>query len=467
VGVLLVATFMDLLDTTIVNVGLPAIRKDLQASDSQIEWIVSGYVLSFAVALITAGRMGDAFGRKRVFLAGVAGFTAASALASFAPNAEVLVVSRFVQGLFAAVMIPQVLSIIQVLFAPSERAGVLGFFGAVNGAAAVAGPLLGGLLITYDVGGLDWRSIFVINVPVGLALLVLGGRCIPESRSREPVRFDPSGVVLISTALFLVVFALIEGRPQDWAWWIWTMLTVGVVLLVAFGVLQRREERAGRSPLVPPSLFAQRSYAAGVLTVFAFFSAVASFFLVLTIYLQIGLHFSALDAGLTVLPFSLAGFVASGASVPLVDRLGKWLVLVGLLGLAGATAWVGQSVDAHGDRLSSAGLIGPMILGGAGLALAVVPLFDVALAGADVSAAGAASGVLGTFDQIGSALGIAVIGVVFFGAIGSDLSSGSVRHALLLGLCVPFISLLLAAGASLLLPSTAAIRAHEATMDSA
>ena len=276
VGVLLVATFMDLLDTTIVNVGLPSIRKNLHASSSQMEWIVSGYVLSFAVALITAGRMGDAFGRKKVFLAGVAGFTVTSAIAGLAPNADILVLSRFVQGLFAAVMIPQVLSIIQVLFAPSERAGVLGVFGAVNGAAAVAGPLFGGLLITYDVGGLDWRSIFIINLPVGLLLLVLGTRCIPESRSSEPVRFDPTGVGLISSALLLVVFALIEGRPRDWAWWIWAIMTLGVVLLVAFAVLQRREEQAGRSPLVPPSLLLQRSYSAGVLTVFAFFSAVAA-----------------------------------------------------------------------------------------------------------------------------------------------------------------------------------------------
>ncbi len=465
VGVLLVATFMDLLDTTIVNVGLPAIRKNLGASDSQIEWIVSGYVLSFAVALITAGRLGDAFGRKRVFLVGVAGFTTASALAGLAPSAEVLVLSRFVQGLFAAVMIPQVLSIIQVLFTPSERAGVLGVFGAVNGAAAVAGPLLGGLLITYDVAGLDWRSIFIINLPVGVALLFLGARVIPESRSPEPVRFDPVGVVLISSALLLIVYALIEGRPKDWAWWIWTLLVLGIVLLGVFAGLQRREEGAGRAPLVPPSLFAQRSYTAGVLTVFAFFSAVAAFFLVLTIYLQVGLGFSALDAALTVLPFSLGGFVASGASVPLVDRLGKWLVLSGLLGLAAAVVWVGQSVDAHGDQLTVSDLIGPMVLGGAGLSFAVVPLFDVALAGADVSAAGAASGVLGTFDQIGSALGIAVVGVVFFGAIGADFSAGNVRDALLRGLVVPFVSLLVAAGASLLLPSTAVIRAHKAAAD--
>ena len=467
VAVLLVATFMDLLDTTIVNVGLPSIRRDLDASDSQVEWIVSGYVLSFAVGLITAGRLGDAVGRKRVFLSGVAGFTAASLLAGVAASAEVLVAARFVQGAFAAAMVPQVLSIIQVLFAPRERAGVLGAFGAVNGAAAVAGPLLGGLLITYDVAGLDWRGTFLINLPIGLALLVLGARSIPESRSPEPVRFDPLGVTLLTGSLLLVVFALIEGRPHDWAWWVWTLLVVGLVLGAAFAALQRHEELAGRAPLVPPSLLRDRGDAAGVLTVFAFFAASASFFLILTIYLQVGLRFSPLHAALSVLPFSLAAFVASGASVPLVDRLGKWLVLGGCLGLAAATVWLGQSVHAHGDDLSAAGIVGPTILGGASLALAVVPLFDVALAGADPGAAGAASGVLGTFDQIGSALGIAVVGVVFFGVIGTDFSSGSVRDALITGLRVPVVALLAAAAASLLLPSTDAVRAHKAATEGA
>ena len=216
--VLFLATFMDLLDTTIVNVALPSIQRDLGASPSQLEWIVSGYVLAFAVVLITTGRLGDLLGRKRIFLAGVAGFTVASAAAGLAPNADTLVAARLVQGLFAATMVPQVLSIIQVLYAPKECAGVLGAYGAVTGSAAVAGPLLGGVLTTYDVLGLEWRSIFVINIPVGLLLLVLGSSAIPESRSDHAARLDLRGVALSSLALFLVVFALIEGRPEGWPW---------------------------------------------------------------------------------------------------------------------------------------------------------------------------------------------------------------------------------------------------------
>ena len=461
VTVLFLATFMDLLDTTIVNVALPSIQTDLEASSSQLEWIVSGYVLAFAVVLITTGRLGDIYGRKRVFLIGVAGFTLASATAGVAPTADVLVISRLVQGLFAATMVPQVLSIIQVLYAPRERAGVLGAFGAVTGTAAVAGPLLGGVLTTYDVLGLEWRSIFVINIPIGIMLLIAGSILIPESHARERVRLDLRGAAFISVALFLAVFALIEGRPEGWPAWIWAMLSVSVVLLVVFVVGQRRLEAAEGEPLVPPTLFRDRGFSAGMVTAFAFFGSIGAFFFVIVIYLQIGLGFTPIGAALTTLPFSIGAFLASGASVPLVAKLGKGLVFVGLVAFATAVAWTGQSVAHHGDALGKADLIGPMLLGGAGLALAAVPLLDVALANIDVRFAGAASGVFGTFQQVGAALLLAVVGVVFFETAGATFSPAGLRDALLASLWVPGASLGVAAIASLLLPSAAAVRRHK------
>ena len=215
VVILIIASFMDLLDTTIVNVALPSIQKDLDASSSQLEWIISGYVLAFAVLLITGGRLGDIFGRKRMFLIGVAGFTLASALCAGATTGDMLVISRIVQGLFAALMIPQVLSVIQVLFAPKERAPIFGALGAISGLAAVAGPLIGGLLVTGNVLDLGWRSIFLINVPVGIALFVMAFIFVPESRSTHALRLDILGVALVSVGLFLGVFALIEGRGED------------------------------------------------------------------------------------------------------------------------------------------------------------------------------------------------------------------------------------------------------------
>ena len=465
--VLFVATFMDLLDTTIVNVALPSIQADLDASPAQLEWIVSGYVLAFAVLLITTGRLGDLYGRKRIFLIGVAGFTVASAAAGLAPTAEVLVFSRIVQGAFAATMVPQVLSIIQVLFSPRERAGVLGAYGAVTGSAAVAGPLLGGVLTTYDVLGLDWRGIFVINVPVGLALLVVGARLIPESRAESRVGLDLRGVALSSVALFLAVFALIEGRPKGWPLWIWTMLAVSVVVLAVFVVTQRRLEAEGGQPLVPPRLFRDRGYTAGAVTSFAFFGSIGAFFFILVIYLQFGLGFTPINAALATLPFSIGAFVASGASVPLVARLGKGLVFAGLAGFAGAVAWVGQVVSAEGDLLTKGDLIGPMFLGGAGLAFSAIPLLDVALANVDVQDAGAASGVIGTFQQVGAAILLAVVGVVFFGSAGEQYTSQALREAVLDGLWVPGISLGVAAVASLGLPGVAAVRRHKELAEAA
>jgi EmrB/QacA subfamily drug resistance transporter len=452
---------MDLLDTTIVNVALPAIQEDLHASAAQLEWIVSGYVLAFATVLITMGRLGDLYGRKRIFLIGVVGFTLASALAAFAPTADVLVISRFVQGFFAATMVPQVLSIVQVLYSPKDRAGPLGAFGAVTGLAAVAGPLLSGILVTHDVASLEWRSIFVINLPIGVLLVIGGWYLIPETKSRQRTGLDIPGVILSSLALFLIAFALIEGRPQDWVWWIWALMALSVVLAVVFVRYQRRVELDDGTPLVPPSLFRDRGYTSGALTSLAFFGSIGAYFFVVTLYLQLGLHFSPINSALATLPFSIGAFLASGASVPLVDKLGKGLVTTGLVMFTAAIAWTAQTISHHGDSLAKWDLVGPMLLGGAGLAFAAIPVLDVALANTDVKHAGAASGVLGTFQQVGGALLLAVVGVVFFQTIGAGLTPGAWRSGVLHGLLVPGIGLGVAALSSLLLPTVEAVRHHK------
>jgi len=276
--ILLVASFMDLLDTTIVNVALPSIQKDLDASSAQLVWIVSGYALSFAVLLITSGRLGDRYGRKTIFIIGVFGFTLASIGCAFAKTPEVLVASRIIQGAFSALMIPQVLSIIQVLFKPQERAAVFGLTGAVSGLAAVAGPLLGGQLVSGDAFGLGWRSIFIINVPVGVLLLIASFVFIPNSKSEKPVKLDIRGVSLIIAALVLIIFPLIQGRELGWPLWIWLMLASSPLLIVVFVAFQRNEERKGRMALIPPSLFQNRGFSAGVVTGFLAPSSIGAFF---------------------------------------------------------------------------------------------------------------------------------------------------------------------------------------------
>jgi EmrB/QacA subfamily drug resistance transporter len=467
VVVLLFASFMDLLDTTIVNVALPAIEKDLGASSAQLEWIVSGYVLSFAVLLITGGRLGDIVGRKRMFLIGVVGFTLASASCAAATSGDMLVISRLVQGAFGAMMIPQVLSIIQVLFGPKERAGVFGALGAISGLAAVAGPLIGGILVSQNAFDLGWRSVFIINVPVGIALFITAVICIPESRAAVRVRLDVLGVVLISASLFLLVFGLIEGSALDWPLGIWVMLAASPVLLIVFIAYQRWLDHKSGSALVPPSLFASRGYSAGVTTSFAFSASIGGFFLILVLYLQIGLGYSAIEAALATLPFSLGALVGSGVAVPLGARFGKRLILMGALAQIGGYVWMTRIVAAQADALVGGDLIAPMALAGLGLTLLVVPLTDVSLAQTSLANAGAASGVLGTFQQVGSAIGVAVVGVVFFEVVGGQFSPAALRDAFLAGMWVPISALSLAAIATFLLPNVAQVAAHKAEAETA
>jgi MFS family permease len=460
VAVLLVASFMDLLDTTIVNVALPSIQKDLGASSSQLVWIVSGYALSFAVLLITSGRLGDRYGRKTIFIIGVFGFTLASIGCAFAQTPDVLVVSRIIQGVFSALMIPQVLSIIQVLFKPKERAAVFGLTGAVSGLAAVAGPLLGGLLVSGDAFGLGWRSIFIINVPVGILLLIASFVFIPNSKSEKPVILDIRGVTLVIAAVVLVIFPLIQGRELDWPLWIWLMLAASPLVIFVFVLFQRSEERKGKMALIPPSLFQNRGFSAGVVTGFLAPSSIGAFFLILVLYLQIGLGFSAIDAGLATLPFSVGAFFGSGIAVPLAPRIGKFLIVIGgVLQLIGYYL-VKQVILDQGDSLVGSDLVVAMAIAGVGLTLILVPLNDLSLAQTDIANAGAASGVLNTFQQVGGALGVALISVIFFDKVGVNFSPAGLRAAFEVAIWVPLVAVALTGLSSLLLPTVSQLLEH-------
>ena len=458
--ILIFASFMDLIDATIVNVALPSIRDDLAATPAQLEWVVSAYMLAFAVLLVTGGRLGDIYGRQRIFVLGVAGFTLFSAAAALAPNAEVLVATRVGQGAFAALMAPQLLSSIQVLYRPKERAGVIGLVGAVTGMAAVIGPLLGGWLVTSNVYGLEWRSIFVINVPIGVAIIAAALKYVPNTTSERPLRLDLAGVVLATVGLFLVTFPLVEGREQDWTWWIWTMLAAGAVVLGVFVAQQVRRERVDGSALLPMHLFGNRGYSAGLLAQFLFQGSMVGFFLVLTIYVQTGLGFSPIDAGLMLLPFSLGAFVGTGIAVPLGIKLGKAVTFVGAALQGASVVWLIQIVDARGPVLTGWDLAPALALDGVGLGLLVVPLVDIALATVDPGDAGAAAGAYGTFQQIGAAVGVAVIGVVFFGAVGSVFTADRLREAIDAASWVAVIGFALCALATVFLPSRSAVRAH-------
>jgi EmrB/QacA subfamily drug resistance transporter len=458
--VLVFASFMDLIDGTIVNVALPSIRDDLSASPAQLEWVVGAYLLSFAVLLVTGGRLGDIYGRRRVFIIGVVGFTAFSLAAALAPGADLLVAARVGQGAFAAMMAPQLLSNIQTLYAPRERAGVFGIVGAVSGMAAVIGPLLGGWLVTANVAGLQWRTVFLINVPVGVLILVAARLFVPESTSDRPLRLDVPGVVLVTAGLFLLTFPLVDGREQGWPWWIWAMFAGSALLLAVFVANQIRRERGDGSSLLPMHLFGNRGYSAGLVTQSVFQASMVGFVLVLTIYLQTGLGFSAIASGLALVPFSLGAFVGTGIAVPLGIKLGKAVTFVGAALQGASVVWLIQIVDARGPVLTGWDLAPALALDGVGLGLLVVPLVDIALATVDPGDAGAAAGAYGTFQQIGAAVGVAVIGVVFFGAVGSVFTADRLREALDAASWVAVIGFALCALATVFLPSRSAVRAH-------
>jgi EmrB/QacA subfamily drug resistance transporter len=410
-GVMLLAAVMDLVDATIVNVAIPSLQSDLDATASQIEWIVASYALAFSVGLITGGRLGDVYGRRRVFLVGVAGFTVASLACGLAPSAEVLIGARVAQGAFAALMVPQVLSMIQVLFPPEERAKAFGMYGACIGLGAVGGPLIGGALVELDIAGLGWRPIFLINIPIGVIAFVLSRRLVRESKAENKPGLDLVGVALVSTALLLLVYPLVQGHGEGWPAWTFVAIALSIPAFALFAWQQGRRERRGGFPLVPLHLFKERAFTAGVLVSLLFLGGIAVFFLMLSISLQQGLGWSPLHLVAATITFPLGIVSASGLSINLAAKAGRTLTFAGAALMACGMAMLALIID---DGVTTWELLGPMFVCGFGMGLVAPILIDLVLAGVPESDAGSASGVLNTSFQLGGAIGIAAIGAVFF-----------------------------------------------------
>lgn len=431
-AILLSATFMQLLDTTIVNIAIPSIQANLSATFSQLEFVVAGYLLAFAVALLVGGRLGDVYGRKRLFLLGMAGFTASSALCGIAPTAEALIVGRLAQGLFSGLLLPQVLAVIQVVYTPQERPRVYSIYGAILGIASIVGPLLGGLLVQLDVFGTEWRMIFLVNVPVGVTALATAVPFLPESRAERAHTLDWGGAGLVSVGLFLLVFPLVEGRDAGWPPWTFLVLTASAMVLAVFvryqrALTRRFDESAGSTtaPLVPWTLFSQRSFNVGLLLNLFFFLGLGSFFFYFLIYLQAGLRFGALDAGLTALPFAVGGAISSSVSDRLTHRLGTRVLALGLVVIAAAMAGLVWTLELAGPKPHIFDFAPTLFAGGLGLGLFVAPVTAVVLARIHHDDAGSASGALNTTQQIAAAIGVAIVGVLFFGLIGTNADRAS------------------------------------------
>jgi len=424
---------MVLLDISIVNVAIPSIQRNLNASYGQVQLVIALYSLAYAVVLITGGRLGDIYGRKRLFILGMCGFTLASAACGFAQSPEMLVGSRVVQGVMAALMYPQVLSVIQVTFPVRQRAGAFAALGAVIGLASITGPLLGGFIIQANLFGLDWRPIFLVNLPVGIASVTGALLLLKETRSPDAPRLDIPGVVLVSVGLGMVIYPLIEGRDLGWPAWAFACMAAAVPLLVAFALYERRRTRAQNSPLVDTSLFQHRSFVAGLLVAIGMFAAIPAFFLTFSLTLQIGLGFTALAAGIASFPFALGSMLTSTASARLAPRLGRNILSLGAGVLVVGAIGVIATLRLAGTALQGWQLAPALLVCGLGLGLFIAPLVNIVLAAVPVRSAGSASGIYTTVLQFGNALGIALVGVVLFGFLASnaDRAAGDAANATL------------------------------------
>jgi EmrB/QacA subfamily drug resistance transporter len=423
--VVLVAGFMDLLDVTIVNVAVPSILRDLRAEYAQIEWVVAGYVLGFAAVLITGGRLGDIFGRRRLFLIGVGGFTIASALCGVASGPAMLIGARFVQGAMAGLMVPQILAIIHVTFPAEERGKVFGLWGGILGSASVAGLIIGGLLVQWNLAGLEWRPIFLVNVPVGVLAVVAAWFVVPESRSPSAPRLDLIGMVLAVASVLMLVYPLAEGRSLGWPVWTFLLMVGAVVVLALFVAYERWRTRTVGSPLVVLSLFRARTFASGMAVWLVFWVALGGFFLVWTLYMQVGLGWTPLRAGLTAVSFAVGAAAGAGLSVQVfTPRFGRRVLMAGALLNAvgfGGYAWVSSH---YGPEIHPWQMVVPLVVAGIGFGLVVAPMIDAILTKVPVRDAGSASGLLNTTQQVGMALGVALVGVLFFTLLANDSGRG-------------------------------------------
>ena len=408
-----------MIDFFIVNVALPTIDRDLHASQPLLELVVSGYATAYALLLVLGGRLGDSLGRKRLFLLGMAAFTVTSLACGLAPTADFLVIGRVAQGASAAMMVPQVLATIQAATTGERRIRALARYGATGGLAAVLGQVLGGVLVSANIDGLGWRPIFLVNVPIGLAGLVLARRYVPDTRHGAPAPIDGRGTLLLGLTVLALLVPLTEGRSLRWPVWTIVLLILAPVAAAAFAAVERRAERSGRTPLVPPSLLRHPSMRRGLVLALPFFAGFGAFMFCYALLVQDGLHASALTAGLGLVPMAAAFLLASLSTSRLLARFGaKVLAAGGLLQAAGLVI-LGLTVYLGWPHVSVADLAPGLAVAGLGQGLVMSPLFGIVLSNVPPAVAGAGSGVLTTTQQTALALGVATLGSLFL-ALAAD-----------------------------------------------
>jgi MFS family permease len=444
----LLGAALPLIDFFIVNVALPTMGADLDASEAVLELVVAGYGVAYAVLLVLGGRLGDLFGRRRLFLGGMAAFGLTSLACGLAPDAWSLVAARVAQGASAAAMLPQVLATIQATTTGPRRAKAMGLYGATAGLSMVAGQILGGVLVAADIAGTGWRAVFLVNVPVVLLGLVLAARTVPETRSARPEPVDVPGTLLLAVSLLTLLVPLTEGRAAGWPLWTWLALAVFPCAAAAFWAVERRADRAGRTPLVPPSLFALVSLRRGLVLIVPFSIGFSGFMFVVAVALQQGAGLGPVAAGLALAPLAVVFFLVSLAGPRLVARYGTRVVPAGAvlqgvgLGLMVLAAW------RYWPDLGVLELFPGAVVCGAGQALQLPVIFRIVLSEVPRDRAGVGSGVMITTQQSSLALGVATLGTLFL----SLVPATGMRDALLTTLLVQLAGVVLTGLLGLRLP---------------
>jgi EmrB/QacA subfamily drug resistance transporter len=413
------ASVMDLLDSTIANVAAPSIRGDLGGSYADLQWISAGYGLAMAVVLLVGGRLGDMFGRKRILLIGLAGFTLSSLACAGAQSPEMLIVSRALQGAFGAVMLPQGFGIIRELFPPAEMPKVWGVFGPAMSMSAILGPIVAGLLIGADLLGTGWRMIFLVNLPIGVFALLVGARFLPNvAPAVRSARLDVAGIALAATGALMLVYPLVQGRELGWPVWAVVTLAGSIPVFAIFGAHQVWRKRSGAAPLVEPSVFIKRGYTSGLAFALVFCSAMGGMLLTLTVLLQVGLGYSPLDASLTTAPWGVGAFAGSALAGMTMVRLGRRILHAGLVVMASGLLAAYLVVQSAGVGLAGWELAAPLLVSGLGMGMIFGPLFEVITGGLQPHEMGSGSSVLQSVNGLGMSLGVAGLGTLFFGLVG-------------------------------------------------
>lgn len=414
VGIMLVGAFMALLDVTIVNVALPDIERGIGASNSTLVWIISVYALAFGLMLIPAGRIGDNYGHKLVFVTGLAIFTIGSLASGLSHDSFQIIVARTIQGIGAGIFIPSIRAAIRILFEGRERSRAFSALGATIGASTALGPLLGGILVQY----FGWPFVFYVNIPIGIIIVPVAIKLLPRLRHHDQKHgLDPVGIALLAVALVLILFPLVQGQASDWPYWIWIMFGGSALAFFLLWLWESRQQRRGLEPVVPPDLFHNRHFTAGTFLSIFYFASFTSIFFIVSVLWQDGLHKSALLTGLTILPFALASMISSSQSHKFSHLFGRnvlfigcGMMAIGLIGYLAALLIAGTSINLWLLML-------PFIVAGAGNGLVIAPVQDFVIASVEKRRVGTASGIFSTAQRIGSAMGIAVVGSIFFTVI--------------------------------------------------